>query len=57
MSYFNRDQEAYMDYLAKLRPEEKCYCGWYLLGECRNGSCDPNKTNADKIKETPHDPA
>jgi len=36
MSYFNADQEAYMEYLSKLKPEEKCKCGWYLVNECPN---------------------
>lgn len=33
---FNADQREYMAYLASLRPDEKCRCGWYLWGECMN---------------------
>lgn len=50
MSIFNEHQEAYMEMLAKIPAEKKCYCGWYKLGECQN-RCDPAKTNADKIWE------
>jgi hypothetical protein len=45
---FNEDQKGYMKYLAEIPPEEKCWCGWYLCGEC--SVCPPDKTNADKRK-------
>lgn len=48
MSYFNRDQQDYMDDLAKRAPETKCWCGWFPLGECH--SCPANKTLADRKK-------
>ncbi|MCL5265166.1 MAG: hypothetical protein M1343_08255 [Chloroflexi bacterium] len=34
MSYFNEDQQEYMRYLATLKPEEKCACGWGKKGQC-----------------------
>lgn len=46
MSYFNRDQQDYMDSLAGMAPEDKCWCGWYELGECPH--CPPGFTCADK---------
>lgn len=48
MSYFNSDQEDYMRSLARIDPKEKCWCGWYRLGECPNG-CPVDKTCADKL--------
>lgn len=56
MSYFNADQEAHMDYIATIPPEERCYCGWYdapgaayRLGQCTH--CPKDKTCADKLAE------
>lgn len=48
MSYFNSDQEAYMESLAKITPKEKCWCGWDRFGHCHNPNCKPELTNADK---------
>lgn len=45
---FNRDQVAHMEYLASIPADKKCWCGWYLLGECPH--CSSDKTNADRIK-------
>lgn len=47
MSYFNEEQQGYMEYLAKIPPKDKCWCGWYLVGECP--SCPRGKTAADKM--------
>ncbi len=47
MSYFNEDQESYMEYLATLPPEKKCKCKWYPVGECPN--CD-KKPDGEKEK-------
>lgn len=44
---FNKEQQSYMNYLARTAPEKKCWCGWYRLGECPN--CPPGKSSADKI--------
>ncbi len=47
---FNEYQIAHMESLAKTPPEQRCYCGWYLIGEvpgCPN--CPPGLTSADKI--------
>lgn len=44
---FNDDQMDYMRALAEIPPHLKCYCGWYLLGECPH--CPPNRTCADKL--------
>ena len=45
---FNSDQLDYMDYLSKVPPEKKCYCGWYLKDKCF--SCPKGYTAADKLK-------
>ena len=47
MSYFNEDQEDYMRSLAAIPPAERCWCGWYRLGEC--SSCPAGATCADKL--------
>lgn len=48
MSYFNSEQEDYMRELAEIPPEQRCYCGWYRLGQCPH--CPKDKTCADKLK-------
>lgn len=48
MSYFNEDQQDYMRSLASIPLNTKCWCGWYMLGECPNG-CPTDKTCADKM--------
>jgi hypothetical protein len=51
MSMFNTEQQEHINYINSLQPEEKCWCGWYILGECYN--CNKDKvglTNADRIK-------
>lgn len=55
MSYFNEEQRGHMDSLSKLTPEQKCFCGWEVLGRCY-GRCNdkaPGKTRADAMRETP----
>ena len=53
MSYFNEDQQDEMRYLASLKPEEKCWCGWYRVGECNTPSpCAPEDSMADRLKVT-----
>jgi hypothetical protein len=47
MSLFNEDQQDYMRSLAKIPTTERCWCGWYSLGECPN--CPRHLTCADKI--------
>lgn len=48
---FNDDQISYMKYLSTVKPEAKCYCGWYMAGECYN--CNradgKDKTLADRL--------
>lgn len=39
-AYFNEHQNAHMDALAKLSDAERCWCGWYRVGECVNGCGD-----------------
>ncbi len=63
MSYFNEEQENEMMYLASLKPEDRCWCGWYLAGKCKTPTpCDPKDTLADRLKVTcscgsyPHKP-
>lgn len=45
---FNSYQQDYMKYLASLKPEEKCYCAWYRVGECYN--CPKEATLTDRLK-------
>ena len=47
MSYFNEDQQDYMEDLSKLPSIELCKCGWYRRGECPNcvTSPEPRKPN------------
>lgn len=48
---FNQEQTAYMQYLASIPPEQKCWCGWSLLGECSNcRTYAPGKTTADRME-------
>lgn len=60
MTYFNDDQRSYMESLARIPPEGRCWCGWYRLGECQY--CRPDKSSADKLAarcqacgNTPHE--
>ena len=46
MSYFNSDQESYMEFLSSVAPERKCWCGWFMVGACPN--CPPALTLAAK---------
>ena len=47
---FNSYQQSYMDMLSNLPALAKCWCGWYLLGECPNcATYAPGKTCADKM--------
>jgi hypothetical protein len=46
MNYLNSDQQSYRESLALIPLHEKCWCGWYRLGECPH--CPTNKTCADK---------
>lgn len=43
----NADQQDYVDSLSKIAPDQKCYCGWFRLGQC--GHCPPHLTCADKL--------
>lgn len=49
---FNDEQNAYMDSLAEMPPETRCWCGWYAKGDCYNCKRDPrvaDKSCADKL--------
>lgn len=46
---YNKDQLDHMKYLRSIPLEDKCWCGWYLHGECWNG-CPDDVTCADKMK-------
>jgi hypothetical protein len=53
MSYFNEEQQDEMRYLASLKPEEKCWCGWFRAGQCNTPNpCPPDVTMADREKTT-----
>ena len=47
MSYFNDEQRDHMRSLEEIPPAERCWCGWYRLGQCRN--CPASATCADKL--------
>ncbi len=53
MSMFNDDQRDYMDYLGRIPPAEKCWCGWDRLGKCSTPvNCNTShagKTRADYL--------
>lgn len=46
MSYMNPDQEDYVESLAQIPLAEKCFCCWYLIGDCPH--CPKELTGADK---------
>ena len=48
MSYFNEEQQAYMRSLSKIPLEQRCYCGWFALGECPH--CPEELTAAHKVE-------
>lgn len=45
---FNDEQVSYMNYLATVAPNEKCYCGWFMVKECPH--CKGRATCADKLE-------
>lgn len=47
----NAHQEDYCRYLGTLKPEDKCWCGWYRKEECWSGceQHDKGLTCADKL--------
>lgn len=47
MSYFNAEQEAHMADLAKIPADTKCWCGWFMKGECH--SCPSHLSCANKL--------
>lgn len=52
MSYFNSEQEAYMESLARMPLSARCFCGWDRAGKC--DICNrryPDLTCADKCLE------
>jgi len=49
VGYLNSEQEAHLQYLKSIPPAERCWCGWYRLGECMN-KCPPGKTLAHKME-------
>jgi len=49
MSYLNSDQESYVRSLNSIPLAERCWCGWYRLGECPN--CKTARSCADKVAE------
>jgi hypothetical protein len=51
VTMFNSDQRSWMESLAAIPPDRKCWCGWDRLGECNNppSICRPGKTSADRM--------
>lgn len=51
MSYFNEDQEDYIEELSKRPNNKKCWCGWYRLDECYHcNQSHPHQTLEDRLK-------
>jgi hypothetical protein len=48
MSYFNAEQQAYMEELDRMPLTERCWCGWNRVGKCSGVNCKPDRTCADK---------
>lgn len=46
---FNQEQEEYRADLAKVPARERCWCGWYRIGECPR--CKPGLTCEQKMTE------
>jgi hypothetical protein len=53
-SYFNKEQRAYMDYIFQVPRDQRCSCGWHLLGECNYPDC-LKAYAASKVREAPAD--
>lgn len=49
---FNSEQLAWMDYLATLKPDQKCDCGWDKRGNC-TGSCYGQPEKGGVVREEP----
>lgn len=45
---FNAEQRDYVEYLAGVPPERRCWCGWFPLDKCESG-CPPGRTAAEKL--------
>ena len=43
----NEEQKAHLRELDELAPSQRCWCGWYALGECPH--CPKHKTAQDKL--------
>jgi hypothetical protein len=53
MSYFNKEQQNEMRYLASLKPEYKCWCGWFPVGKCNTPNpCPSDATMLERLKVT-----
>jgi hypothetical protein len=46
--YLNDDQLDHVRSLSQIPPEQRCWCGWFKLGECP--TCERGKTCADKLE-------
>jgi hypothetical protein len=46
-SYFNSEQNAHMDALDLIPIAARCWCAWYLKGQCP--TCPPHLSAADKM--------
>jgi hypothetical protein len=45
---FNKEQREYMDSLAAIPDEKRCWCGWGSLGRCLR--CDKSTSLADRLR-------
>lgn len=54
-AWMNSDQREYAESLARVSPEERCWCGWFLLhstnAKVPHGDCQLGRTCADKLAE------
>lgn len=44
----NQEQQEYVNSLAAIPDENRCWCGWYRLDQCPN--CDKSSSLADRLK-------
>lgn len=59
-AYFNDDQNAHMDELAKTPETKRCWCGWDYVGQCfkcgNNSLADRRKAMCSQCKASPDKP-
>jgi hypothetical protein len=51
MSYFNEEQQAYMQELSRIPEDQRCFCGWDRFGQCYNCNRDGEFMNAKTLSD------